>query len=93
MAIDLFVNVTDVFELYVLQGCKSINELMERTAAYATLHPDKPWVVGRGWEQDLMERYPAKEDLDSACADRPVALFRVCGHVVVVNSLALSRAG
>ena len=40
-----------------------------------------------------MGRVPTRDDLDSACADRPVILKRVCIHVAVVNSKALQLAG
>ena len=54
-----------------------------------------PWLIGRGWNQELWseKRFPTAADLDAAVADRPVVLERVDGHAIVVNSAALKAAG
>jgi hypothetical protein len=54
------------------------------------------WILGRGWDQERMEwdreyGWPTKEDLDFT--DKPVLLFRICGHIAVANSKALEIAG
>jgi len=53
------------------------------------------WITGRGWDQDQLaeRRLPAKEDLDAVSPVNPVCLHRNCGHIAVVNSAALRRAG
>ena len=38
-------------------------------------------------------RLPTKADLDDAVPDRPVLLYRYCGHIAVANSRALRLAG
>jgi predicted amidohydrolase YtcJ len=38
-------------------------------------------------------RLPTRSDLDDALGDRPVLLYRYCGHVAVSNSAALALAG
>ena len=75
------------------QDCRSIEELIGRIASYAAANPEKRWIVGHGWEHDLIGRYPTRHDLDAGCRDRPVFLFRICGHAAVVNSVALELAG
>ena len=52
-------------------------------------------MLGRGWNQELWpdKRFPTAADLDAVVADRPVALERVDGHALVVNSAALKAAG
>lgn len=52
------------------------------------------WILGRGWDQEKLRerRYPNKYDLDKV-ASEPVFLLRVCGHVAVANSAALSASG
>ena len=50
-------------------------------------------VYGMDWEQDLLGRYPSREDLDAACNDRPVIVSRACIHMDVINSKALQLAG
>ena len=78
-----------------LVGTGSLQELQQRLRAYAAANPDAPWVVGRGWNQELWpsKRFPTAADLDSVVPDRPVVLERVDGHAVVVNSAALKAAG
>jgi hypothetical protein len=51
------------------------------------------WVQGRGWDdQNLREkRYPNRYDLDTVSPDNPVALTRVCGHMIILNSKALEE--
>ena len=38
-------------------------------------------------------RLPTRTDLDKAVPDRPVVLYRYCGHIAVANSEALRLAG
>jgi predicted amidohydrolase YtcJ len=38
-------------------------------------------------------RLPTASDIDDVIADRPVLLYRYCGHIAVANSAALSLAG
>ena len=76
-----------------LTGTSSLAELQQRLKAYVAENPDG-WVLGRGWNQELWpdKRFPTAADLDSMVADRPVALERVDGHALVVNSAALKAA-
>lgn len=60
---------------------------------YRKNNPDKKWIVGSGWEQDLLGRFPSSEDIDEVCPDVPVLLLRTCYHVGVVNQKALDIAG
>jgi len=74
---------------------RSLTEALERIAAYAKAHPGLPWIIGRGWNQELWSehRYPTAADLDAVVPDRPVWLQRVDGHAGWANSRALSLAG
>jgi len=76
-------------------GTRSVAELQARLKAYAAAHPDLPWIVGRGWNQELWadKRFPTTADLDAVVADKPVWLDRVDGHAAVGNSAALRAAG
>jgi len=76
-----------------LQNCKSINEFKAKVGKFIDEHSELKWIVGRGWEQDLLGRYPSKQDLDSVCPDKPMYMVRICGHIAVANSLALHLAG
>lgn len=78
-----------------LQGTKSWAEVLERTVAYAKAHPEKTWILGRGWDQNLWDNkeFPDKTELDRLFPDRPVLLQRVDGHAAIANSTALHHAG
>ncbi len=78
-----------------LVGTASLQDLQQRLRSYAAAHPNDPWIVGRGWNQELWPdaRFPTAADLDSIVPGRPVVLRRVDGHAVVANSAALKAAG
>ena len=78
-----------------LTGTSSIADLQQRLRAYAAAHPDKAWISGFGWNQELWpeKRFPTAADLDAVVLDRPVVLERVDGHALVVNSVALRATG
>jgi len=78
-----------------LRGVKSIEELKQKVFEAASKVPEGTWIIGRGWDQELFseKRYPNRWDLDEVAPRHPVLLTRVCGHVIVVNSLALKLAG
>ncbi|MEO6041974.1 MAG: amidohydrolase, partial [Croceibacterium sp.] len=82
-----------------LSGTRSLAEALGRLAAYVAANPDRPWVVGRGWNQELWGtpgspgRFPTAADLDAVVSDRPVWLERVDGHAAWANSAALKAAG
>jgi predicted amidohydrolase YtcJ len=78
-----------------LSGTKSLAEAQAKIAEYARSHPDVPWIVGRGWNQETWQlgRFPTAAELDAVVADRPVWLGRVDGHAAWANSLALAAGG
>ncbi|HTM96984.1 MAG TPA: amidohydrolase [Croceibacterium sp.] len=78
-----------------LTGTRSLAEAQEKIRAYAAKFPDRPWIVGRGWNQELwgLGRFPTSAELDAALADRPVWLGRIDGHAGWANSRALQLAG
>ena len=78
-----------------LSDTRSLPEAQAKIRAYAAEHPDRPWIVGRGWNQELwgLGRFPTAAELDAAVVDRPVWLQRVDGHAGWANSAALGAAG
>jgi predicted amidohydrolase YtcJ len=46
------------------------------------------WIVGIGWEQDELGRYPTRADIDAVEPNRPVLLWRICSHICLVCTLA-----
>lgn len=78
-----------------LYGVTRMDELLERVTKYAEAHPEKRWIIGRGWDQNLwpMQVYPDNAELNRRFPDRPVLLQRVDGHAALVNDAALREAG
>ena len=78
-----------------LSDTKSLAEAQTKIAEYAKSHPDAPWIVGRGWNQETWQlgRFPTAAEIDAVVSDRPVWLGRVDGHAAWANSLALAAGG
>ena len=77
-----------------LVGSKSFDEVLERLKTYAAENPDKKWIVGNGWDQNLWpeQKFPNKDSLDKYFPEIPIYLTRVDYHAALVNSKALSKA-
>jgi len=77
-----------------LYDCRSIAEVVERVAERARSLPPGAWIVGRGWDESLLDerRHPTRHDLDRVSPDHPVVLHRVWNKLVC-NSAALRAAG
>ncbi|WP_421839282.1 amidohydrolase [Novosphingobium sp.] len=78
-----------------LSETNSLAEALEKIAAYARAHPDRPWLIGRGWNQERWKlgRFPTAAELDAVVADRPVWLERADGHAGWANTAALKAGG
>jgi predicted amidohydrolase YtcJ len=77
-----------------LNGATTVADLKQRVLEYARAHPDKPWIVGGGWDLTLFENgNPTRQLLDEWVKDRPVALSAADGHSSWVNSRALELSG
>ncbi|MFM2099750.1 MAG: hypothetical protein RLZZ366_1289 [Pseudomonadota bacterium] len=78
-----------------LSGTTSLDAAKAKIAIYAAAHPDRKWIIGRGWNQETWKlgRFPTAADLDAVVADRPVWLERVDGHAGWANSAAMRIAG
>ncbi len=77
-----------------LSETKSLADAQAKIRTYAAAHPDRPWIIGRGWNQELwgLGRFPTAAELDVAVSDRPVWLGRVDGHAGWANTAALTAA-
>lgn len=78
-----------------LVGAKSFGQIISRLKKYNKQNPNKKWLLGRGWDQNLWEKkeFPEKTKLDSMFPEKPVFLERIDGHAVLVNQKALDLAG
>jgi predicted amidohydrolase YtcJ len=77
-----------------LDDAKTIGEVQQRVKVFAAAHPEKPWVLGRGWSYALFgaSALPDKKYLDDIIPDRPVYLESYDGHTWWANSKALQLA-
>jgi len=78
-----------------LSDTKTLAEAQAKIRAYAADNPDRKWIIGRGWNQEVwgLGRFPTAADLDAAVADRPVWLQRADGHAGWANTVAMRDAG
>lgn len=78
-----------------LSQTRSLAEAQEAIRAFAAENPERPWIIGRGWNQELwgLGRFPTAAELDAAVSDRPVYLERVDGHAGWANTRAIAAAG
>lgn len=74
-----------------LNGSRSFEEVVERLKAWEQKNPDRPWITGGGWDQNLWpgKQFPTKDLLDKAFPNKAVFISRVDYHAAVVNSKAL----
>jgi predicted amidohydrolase YtcJ len=78
-----------------LSGTKSLAEAQAKISNYAKQYPNRPWIIGRGWNQEIwgLGRFPTAAEIDAVVSDRPVWLERVDGHAGWANSAAMRVAG
>ncbi|MEX2652414.1 MAG: amidohydrolase family protein [Acidimicrobiia bacterium] len=76
-----------------LMDSADLEEVKNRVAARAEMTSGA--VIGQRLnDEGLAElRLPTRLDLDEAVPERPVVLYRYCGHVAVANTVALTLAG
>lgn len=78
-----------------LSGCSSLREALDAIAAYRDAMGQSSRVIwAERWDESRWpeQRMPTREEIDQIAADRPVVMRRICGHIAIVNSLALEEA-
>lgn len=90
-----FINLGLSLSYLDLKNVESISELKELIKDRADRLPVDRWIIGWGWDQEKFVdgRWPNRWDLDEVTPLHPTILYRICGHVAIVNSLALKIAG
>jgi hypothetical protein len=77
-----------------LGEARSLEELQKVIREFAAAHPDRPWVLGRGWTYMAVPGgLPTRQQLDAAVSDRPAVMVAYDGHTCWANSRALKMAG
>ncbi len=76
-----------------LMDAVDLSEVMRRVAARAG--EVEGAVIGQRLNDEGVSerRLPVRTEIDDVVGDRPVLLYRYCGHVAVANSAALTLAG
>lgn len=78
-----------------LNDADTLAQVQERVKQRAAELPAGALIRGRGWDHERFpdKAWPTKEVLDAVAPNHPVALSRVDGHSIWVNSLLLRKAG
>ncbi|MDQ1737430.1 MAG: hypothetical protein QOH56_3681 [Pseudonocardiales bacterium] len=73
----------------------SITEIVDAVAERVRATPAGEWVLGRGYDDNKLaeRRHLSRQDLDIVSPQHPVMIRNASGHMSVVNSFALHRAG
>jgi predicted amidohydrolase YtcJ len=74
-----------------LTSACSLDEMLATLADAAASRDEGVWIMGYGWDESAWEAcaYPTRVDLDRSAPRHPVAVTRVDGHFMSVNSKAL----
>lgn len=76
-----------------LMDAADLTEVTRRVGA-RTNEVDGPIIGQRLNDEGVRElRLPTASEIDDVVSDRPVLLYRYCGHIAVANSAALALAG
>ncbi len=76
-----------------LAGAADLTAIQERIARWADAHPERSWIVGRGWtDGQFGESPPTRQLLDAAVADRPAVMYSTDGRSAWLNTKALAAA-
>lgn len=76
-----------------LMSAASLDEMLSMVTAHAQT-VDGP-VIGQRLNDETLreERLPTAADINDVINDRPVLLYRYCGHIAVANTQAMELAG
>lgn len=74
---------------------KKIDDIVQLLAERAKGIPEDQWVLGRGYDDTLLEekRHPTRADLDRASQTHPICIVHTSGHFASANTRALERVG
>jgi predicted amidohydrolase YtcJ len=77
-----------------LSPARSVAEVQARVTAYAAAHPDRPWILGTGWNPASWDKgaLPTTAELDAAANGRPVWILSADGQAGWASTAALKAA-
>lgn len=77
-----------------LRDANTKDEFKSRIAAYAQTLDSGEWILEGNWDHTLWGgELPSKDWIDEFTTENPVVIFRMDGHMVLANSMALDIAG
>ncbi|HUQ87499.1 MAG TPA: amidohydrolase [Vicinamibacterales bacterium] len=77
-----------------LGDATTVDDIKDTIRAWAEAHPERAWIVGRGWYyQPFNGAMPTRQMLDALVPDRPAYLIAYDGHTGWANTKALKAAG
>ncbi len=77
-----------------LLDAKTLEDIQSTIRTYADSHPDREWVLGRGWfYAPFPGGLPTRQMLDALVPDRPAYITCYDGHTAWANTKALKLAG
>lgn len=77
-----------------LRDANTQEEFIKRITDYAKTLNKNSWILEGNWDHTLWGgELPKKEWIDKYTEQNPVVLYRLDGHMVLANSLALKIAG
>lgn len=78
-----------------LHDARSAEDLRRILKAYVVTIPAKEWVEHGNWDHELWEHpeLPTHVLIDDVTPNNPVAIWRVDGHMVLANALAMKLCG
>jgi predicted amidohydrolase YtcJ len=77
-----------------LRDADTPEEFTRRIAAFTTRIEPGSWILEGNWDHTLWGgELPHKEWIDDVTNENPVALYRLDGHMLLANSLALQISG
>jgi predicted amidohydrolase YtcJ len=78
---------------------KTVNNVVQLLANAQSDPKYKPFIdntgiiIGFGYDDAELDRYPLATDLDKVSADKPVIIIHTSGHLSVLNSVAMAQFG
>ncbi|MGB5810544.1 MAG: amidohydrolase [Polyangiales bacterium] len=78
-----------------IAGVSNVGQALAALRSVDAEQPGDGWLIGFGYDDTTLaeRRHLTRTDLDTVSTTRPVLAMHISGHMVVVNSLALSRFG
>ncbi|MBR3788567.1 MAG: amidohydrolase [Clostridia bacterium] len=78
------------------KNTESLENLLDCVRKKAETTPEGEWIVGTGYDEGKFIEGPSdvtRDDLDKVAPHHPVFLRRTCGHLCLLNSLAMKLGG